>query len=662
MSSPRTFIVDFETFFDSKGGYTLRKMSGPEYILDPRFKVHGLAVDDGEKQHWFTPDRIPAVLKRMESDILVAHRGYFDFGILAWRYKFRPAYMVDTLALANHVLGAAIETHEQNDLASLANRLGLEAKGRELEIVDGIADPDEAQLAALAAYAKRDVRIERQVLDTLLPQVTNQDFELWLIDHTFRIYTERMLPINVEKITATIAKIEQRREELLKAGDASREVLASNKQFALELESRLKEAKLKLPMKRSPRTGKMAPALAKLDTAFIKLAEHENARIADLVKARLVVRSAANAIARLKTMQMYHTLGIGLPVHLNYYGAHTGRFSGGGGFNFQNFANPERATDPVEREIAQMIRDAIEAGEGHVFVADDAAQIEARVLAWLAGEDSILEEFATGADLYAIFISEVLGERIVKPTKEMEKADPAVYKHNWLMRFVGKESVLGLGYQMGVDKFVQQLKAKSRDVAKMFEAGKLTPEFVGEVVKAYRDKYTHITALWGRLEKAFHGARVGGIRKVGPVTFKKIGNRAVGVVLPSGRMLTYRGVHSEKYSGRPSFTGVGGTMVRAKTLRLEWKHGAGQKVYGGLLAENIVQAISRDILAEAIFKAEQAGYPVALHIHDEIICRVPQDKGQECLTFLSTALSTPPPWGEGMVLGAEGRVVKGLGK
>lgn len=659
---PRTFVLDFETFYDTKAKYSLRSpgMSYPAFIMDPRFKVYGLAVDDGNKQHWFEPKRIPAVLARMQNDIIAVHNGYFDFGILAWHYKFRPAYMVDTLSLARHVFGAAQDTGIKLGVGDLAAMLGLEDKGgEELKALDGVADPDEAQLASLAAYAKRDARNGRAILNHLLPLVSNLDKELWLVDHTFRLYTERMLPINPEKVAATIVKIAQRKAEMVKAGGVADTVLASNKQFAEELGKRLGAAGEKLPKKKSPRTGKIAPALAKNDADFIKLAEHPEPAVADLVKARLVVRSAANATARLLTMQRYHKLGLGIPVHLVYYGAHTGRFAGGGGFNFQNLTNPDRAVDPVEREIAQLIRECIESGEGHVFTPVDAAQIEARVLAWLAGEDQILEAFATGADLYADFISDVLGETIRKP----QKSDtPAVYKHNFIMRFIGKESVLGLGYSMGVDKFFSSLRNKSRDVAKMIEAGKITLEFAGQVVKAYRDKYTNITAYWGRLERAFHSARQGMTRKLGPLVFKRIAKNAVGVVLPSGRMLSYRNIQSRKYEGKQRYTGMHGSPMNAKTQKLEWTHGRNQKVYGGLLAENITQAIARDILVESIYAAESAGYPVALHIHDEIVCRVPEVQGPVAHEFLVKSLSTPPVWGEGMVLGAEGKITKGLGK
>ncbi len=710
MASPRTFIIDFETYYSKEYNLRVKGMSYPDFILDKRFKVHGMAVDDGKSQYWFDAKRIPDVLNRMADDIIVAHNGFFDFGVLAWHYKFHPAYMLDTLLLANHVLGSSRDLGgESNDLGALASRLGLGEKGDAIELVKGVVEPDEAQIAALAAYAKQDVALTRKVLNHLLPQVSNTDFELWLLDHTLRIYTERQLPVNLEKIKSTRVLIQQRRTERLAAAGVPPEVLSSNKQFAEELGRRFvavgltrkitedetaawlaaqeKEATKRsrrkanpfivpeegdtitlppppervaaIPMKTSPRTGKKAPALSKGDAAFLALVDHDNESISNLVRGRLVERSSTQALARLSTMEKYHKQGLGIPVHLIYYGAHTGRFAAGGGFNFQNLTNPDRATDAVDREIASAIRHAIEAVTGKVFVMVDAAQIEARVLAWLAGETQILEAFSTGADLYSDFISGVLGENIHKPTA----ADPPeTHKHLKLMRHVGKEAVLGLGYSMGTDKFFLQLRNKNRDVAKLIDAGKLTLKQVGEIVAAYRDKYTMIVDYWKDLERAFHDARRGSTRRLGPLVFSKEGNKAVSITLPSGRKLYYRNIRAEEYTGHRQFTNFKGKRQNADPKRVEWKHGAGQKIYGGLLAENITQAVSRDILAEGIHAAETNDYPVAMHVHDEIVCMVDEAKGQECHDFLVKTLSTPPAWGAGLVLGAEGRVGKTLGK
>jgi DNA polymerase len=647
----RTIVIDFETVYGKD--YTLRKLSIPEYIHDPRFKVLGLAVDDGETQYFLKPEEIPAALEEMKGDILVMHNAYFDAAILAWRYNFRPAYLIDTLLLANHVLGSARETGSRNDLASLAEKLGFEAKGR-LEFMKDVTEPDDGQWAMLEAYAKTDVRITRQVLNHLLPQVTNPEFELWLLDHTVRIYTDKLLNIDVDKVRDTMQRVEARHAEYLEASGVPVKLLASNKQFQEELAARLKRRKIKLPRKRAAvRKDGSAPmivAMAKGDPAFLRLADSDHPEIAALVKARLVVKSAATIQARLKRMETYANLG-GIPVHLVYYGAHTGRFSGAGGFNFQNLTSPARAADPVERDIASAVRSAITAGEGRKFVAVDAAQIEARVLAWLADEPGIYEPFREGHDIYSLFISGVLGEDIHKP-RDGDPEDQVPYLK--LMRHVGKESILGLGYSMGVDKFVERLRKEKSILPLLTPKGKLSPEVCETIVSTYRETYANVPKFWRDLNNAFEAAVRGATRRVGEwLVVRKAGPRAVQIVLPSGRALFYRElrlVEEKNKYGKP---------------KKVWKHGGGQRVYGGLLAENVVQAVARDILAEAILATEQAGYPVVLSIHDEVVARVPEEQAEECLAFLIDALSTPPAWAEGdrnLVLAAEGHIANDLSK
>jgi hypothetical protein len=290
-----------------------------------------------------------------------------------------------------------------------------------LSFANGVRDFDETQRALMEVYLKKDLLVTRGVLDALLPSVTTPDFELWLADHTLRMYTERPLPIDLALVERTRKLVVERLAERRAAAGVDPAVLASNPQFAAELTTRLEAAGRKLPMKVSPRTGKLAPALSKADPGFMDLTTCGIQPVVDLVRGRLVEKSAGQALSRLDKLAFYNSIG-GMRTHLVYYGAHTGRWAAGGGFNLQNLTSPDRATDPVDREIAASIRAAITAGidpdtgEELVFVSADAAQIEARVLAWLANEPAILGAFAAGADIYSQFISGATGEDIRKPT------------------------------------------------------------------------------------------------------------------------------------------------------------------------------------------------------------------------------------------------------
>jgi DNA polymerase len=660
MTDDNPVILDFETYFDKD--YTLRKMSSPEFILDKRFKVHGLAVDDGRKQDFLAPKLIPPFLKALVKSgrPVVVHNGFFDLGILAWHYKVQPKIVLDTLLMANHVLGSARDgAGGKNDLATLAEKFGLEAKG-EIAPFLGVRDLDKTQFAAMAAYAKRDASLTRQVFNRLLARFSRPEFELWLLSHTLELYVSKTLRINPTKLKHTLSLIHKRREEIVAAAGVPAPVLNSNKKFAEVLIERLKLNKTKVPMKVGKRG--LIPALAKGDPGFAALVDHKCPQISGLVRARLVERSAVVAAARVSVMQKYHKLGIGIPVHLVYYGAHTGRFSGGGGFNFQNLTSPARASDPLDREIAASIRESVEAEAGKKFVPVDAAQIEARVEAWLAGEDSISDAFSNGVDVYSAFISDALGQDIHKPTD----ADPPE-KHSYLklMRHVGKEAVLGLGYSMGVDKFRMRLQ-KEKNIAPHLDGDKamLSMKVCAGIVHGYREKYKAIVQFWTDLQNAFEAAARGARRSVGQgkLIFQREEPSVVSITLPSKRKLYYHNVRRVQRTGSASFIGADGTRKTKDRSGFEYLHGNGQHVYGGLLAENVTQAVARDILAEAIWEAEQAGYPVVLHVHDEVVCQVPTKQGQECLDFLIRTLSTPPEWGAGLVLSAEGHVAPNLSK
>lgn len=642
-----TVVLDFETYYSTKDKYTLRHMSYPEYIYDPRFKVHGLVVDeDGQPPKWLWPEEIPEFLAGLPDDtVVVGHNLFFDLAILAWKYQWSPTYVVDTLLLANHVLGSAREGNGRNDLGSLATRLKLPTAKGDLSFADGVYVLDEPQRLMMEQYALKDADITRRVFDKLLPHVTNQQFELWLLDHTLRIYTDRPLPVDMALIAKAKTLVETRLKERRAAAGVAPIILSSNKQFADELKRRLAEHSIPVPMKRGKKG--MIPALAKSDPGFDALLRSGVPAVVDLIRGRLVERSATQALARLNKLAKYNEWG-GLRTHLVYYGAHTGRFAAGGGFNLQNLTSPDRAADPVDKEIAASIRAAILPGPGKKFVAVDAAQIEARVLAWLAGEYSILEKFATGADIYSEFISEVTGQTIRKP-KETDDKDTAAKMKLW--RHIGKEAVLGLGYSMGAEKFQARLRdPKTPQVAAMVEDGRMSLKEVQKIVAAYRDQFTNIVQFWSELNRAFMLAKSGAMRRVGPLTVKRAGPNAVAIVLPSGRHLYYRNIRREL-----------GKDKEGKD-KWEWKHGSGQRIYGGLLAENVTQAVARDILAESIFDSEAAGYEVVLHIHDEIVLRTDEADAQDAHDWLVENLGTPPAWAKGIVLAAEGRIADNLGK
>lgn len=719
-------VLDFETYYSSADGLTLRKLSIPEYIGHKDFKVHCLGVlSDGKRTVLWGDEAIQKYLDQWRhytgDYAFVFHNAFFDLAILKWRYNFVPARVTCTLLMANHVLGSAKDSGHGNSLAELAELLGLEAKGR-IDFMDGVRDPDEGQRAALEVYLGTDLSLGRKVLDTLLPHVTNPDSELWFIDHTLKLYVNKPFTLNFDTVARAEKLIETRRtnavkrlidskilpDELVAGGiDKIRDLLTSNKQYeqvlinglktygasiprkirkltkaetdrfaklkreaaqpALDQSNREVKAKIKRDEKFTDYLNRLVadgvdvwdtngditigetksvPALAKKDEDFIRLSFSPYEGVAALVSARLIERSADTSQSRLAKMRrVAGGLGI-MPAQLVYYGAHTGRWSGGGGFNFLNLSNPDREKDIGKKEIATAIREAFEAPPGMAFVSADASQIEPRVSAWIAGQWDLLDKFRNKEDVYSSFISEVLGEKIHKPKGD---ETPARASHLKLMRHIGKEAVLGLSYSMGWRKFVARLR-EDPDVVRMFEAGTLSDEFCQKVVKGYRDIHTAITDSWTDLNNALSYAKGGGIREVGPITFRKgkpLGSKlpVVDAILPSGRKMYYRDIRQETRDGEK-----------------EWKHGAGQRLYGGLILENMTQSISRDILTESILRMElDYAVPVVLHIYDSITVLVPEDKAEGTAKLLVESLRTVPDWADNrLVLDAESKIGKTL--
>jgi len=186
----------------------------------------------------------------------------------------------------------------------------------------------------------------------------------------------------------------------------------------------------------------------------------------------------------------------------------------------------------------------------------------------------------------------------------------------------------------------------------MFVAGVLTDDFCRNIVEKYRESNDKIVAGWNALNNAFFAAKDGAIREVGPICFRKgkpLGGLrpVVRACLPSGRELYYRELRKEPAKGRDGF---------------EWKHGGGQRVYGGLLLENTTQAVSRDILVESLIRAElDLNLPVVLHVHDSVVGLAPEDKAEDMLAALIASLRTNPDWaGRRLVLDAEGKISKTL--
>lgn len=329
----RIWVLDLETYFTTERGnsYTLTKMSTVDYVTDPRWKVHGMAVIDPYNESAFAdPTEIPLILAEIKpDDIVLAHNWLFDGFALKHHYGFKHWKVVCTKLLANAVLGPAKDRGHKNKLEDLAQELGFPAKSK-LDPLDGVRDPSPEQWDYLALYAKQDARLCRSIYDELRPRLTRAGFELWLMRHSLECFINRPIAVDVDQVDmAERIALLHKREVLdkvipLLVDDEVR--LSSSPQFAGILVPMLEANGLKLPMKQSPRTKKMIPALAKKDEGLRELRHCGIPDVENLIEARLVTKSIATVLARLNGLKNRER------THLNlvYCGAHTGRWAGGG--------------------------------------------------------------------------------------------------------------------------------------------------------------------------------------------------------------------------------------------------------------------------------------------------------------------------------------------
>lgn len=389
--------LDFETYYSTD--YSLSKMTTEGYVRDPRFEVIGCAVSiDFAPAVWLTPAQFAVFAKGDFSEVAIsAHHTHFDGLILSHHYGVRPAYWFDTLSMSRAVHGSRIG----NGLDALMKYYEIGSKGDAVTWAKGkrLRDFTPEEYKAYGVYACNDTWGHQQVFKRLLPHFPRS--ELDLIDTTIRMYTEPVLLIDEPRLgTYLVTEIERKRELLEQCG-ITKEELSSADKFAHALRMIGVEPATKVSGK-----GNVIYAFAKSDPEFKELEEHEDEDVRLLCEARLAVKSTLNETRTSRLLRM-GAGGRPCPVYLKYYGAHTGRWSGGDKLNWQNF---ERTNKRYPHKGT--IRKSIVAPPGHKIVVADSAQIEARFTAWLAGQTDLTGQFARGEDVYSLFATEAYGRPI----------------------------------------------------------------------------------------------------------------------------------------------------------------------------------------------------------------------------------------------------------
>lgn len=610
--------LDFETYYAKD--YSLTRLTTEEYIRDKRFEVIGVGIkiDDGETK-WFAGNHKEIKLQLDKIDwansALLCHNTQFDGAILAWHFGIVPQHYFDTLCMARAIHGV----DAGGSLAALVERYNLGKKGT--EVVNALGkrrkDFSDEELDRYGEYCINDVELTFKLFNTFMADYFPQS-ELELIDMTLRMYTQPVLCVDDALLTQRLEEVTEEKRALLESLQSKlgcteveevRKKLASNPQFAAVL----KEFGVEPPMKTSPTTGKETFALAKNDVGFIELLEHEDPFVQQLCAVRLGTKST------LEESRIERFIGIGsrnrgrLPIPLKYYGAHTGRWAGADSVNFQNL--------PSRDKKKKTLKNSVVAPKGHVVINCDSSQIEARVLAWLAGQKDVTDQFAKGDDVYSIFATKIY-------KKPISKANP-------VERFVGKTCILGLGYGTGAIKLKHTLKTQP-------PGADLSEERCKEIVSLYRETNYKITELWKDSDAALTDmmTNMKGEYYLGQHKVLKVSK--VGIELPNGLYIRYPNLRM--VDDRATYDSRKGPV----------------SIWGGAVVENVVQALARIIVGEQMLKIREKYRPV-LTVHDAAVMVVPESEKEEAMTFITHVMSTPPAWATGLPVSCEAKSGKSYG-
>ena len=356
----------------------------------------------------------------------------------------------------------------------------------------------------------------------------------------------------------------------------------------------------------------------------------------------------------------------------------TGRWSGkgsqeGSSVQLQNLARPNKDVekrmglalelvrkmdyDAVVKEFGQplevassVIRGAFRAEPGMKLCISDLSGIEARVLGLLSNCKPLLDVFHAGLDIYIDLAATIYHVPYEAVTKK-QRAD-------------GKVGILACGYQMGAGEEIEtvdgdHIKTGLLGYAQAFGI-EMTTEEAERIIQVYRTKYKEVVNYWWDLERAGIAAVRGhGPQKIGRVTFEAVGKSMLRVLLPSGRYLTYikPEVHEEEYTYKDKKTGRSVTKTKDVLSYMGLDQTTRQWVRmptrGGHLTENFCQAVARDILLHGMTLADDAGFEIVAHVHDEIIAQVPKE-GALGVQDLVDCMKSPPAWAKDLPLDAAG--------
>lgn len=266
------------------------------------------------------------------------------------------------------------------------------------------------------------------------------------------------------------------------------------------------------------------------------------------------------------------------------------------------------------------LKSSIIAPVGHVLIDCDSSQIEARVLAWVAGQEDLIDAFAAGEDVYKIMASKIF----CKPVDEITEGE----------RFLGKTTILGCGFGMGATKFRTQLQGSGVD---------LELKQCQNIIATYRFAYKKVSGLWRQAGQCLEALLVGQVASIG-VQENVVYLGPEGFVMPSGFIQKYPYLQKDL---NHEFT--------------YWARNGRVKIYGGKVVENLIQGIARCVIAEQMVWIS-AKYRPAMTVHDSVVIVAPLEEAEEAEQWIKKCMGKPPLWAPGLPVACKSGVGENYGQ
>lgn len=673
MTKPKALVIDFETTSTAD----LRKVGVYKYASDPTTSVLMVGAGFSDEQSVDILDFYAAPHKEIadwlaQGGRVVAHNAQFER--VVWRAQLAQGRidsawapspysrfdLVDTM-IASAYFGGPMSLDLAGQAWPIKHQKNAAGHRIMLDFAAGRAAPGShpEKFQQLADYCKDDVRAERDLYN-LLPELPATIQREWLLD---QFINEEGLPIDVDRVQQLHDLAAYAKPKLAdRARDDYGVSLSSPTQLVDYFEQRGFEF--------GPLTKDKLDAYLEL---VLQTGDDDLAYLLEL-RRQYAKTSTAKLTRMLNCVEYMSYKGSRIRGAFQYYGAaRTGRWAGRM-VQPQNFPRPPKDFQVVDQvldassfchnppailhdaledilginpltAVSSALRSCIAAPPGYILVRVDFAQIEARVLAWLAGQQDVLDIFASGQDVYVHAASKIPGTDRMQPE---------------LARQLGKVATLGLGFGLGPDKFVELCAVQKPKI-------ELDPDRAKEIVTAWRHANFHITTFWNSCATAFRHLTKSGPQFSVDLGKLRLSQRVVGGVrcivvrLPSGRELFYHnpGARQGKWpngSAKDELYHSGLDQYTNKWTTIT--------TYGGKLAENFTQAVARDVMAEAMGRASSHALQLVGTVHDELIFLVKTTAQfhHGRLATIVSLIESQPTWAKGLPIKAEAAEGRRYGK